>query len=86
LSARFGHLPTCCAPTRTCWLAPLHSTSHAYTRDGAKAVMPRDFSRTQVGDETDTSPYANPDRVMGISTSTYIRNMNVLIRFLDEVH
>ncbi len=66
------------------WPALLRSTSHPYTHDGAKEVTPGDFSRTQVGDDTDTSPYNNPDRVMGITTSAYIRNMNTLIRFVDS--
>jgi len=66
------------------WLTPLRSTSNPYTRDGVKEIAPGDFGSTQVGDETDTSPYRAPQAVNGISTSTYIRNMGVLIRFLDE--
>jgi PelA/Pel-15E family pectate lyase len=66
------------------WLAPLRSTSHPYTRDGAKEVTPGDFGATQVGDDTDTSPYRAPQAVPGISTGTFIRNLGVLIRFLEE--
>ena len=65
------------------WIAPLGSTSHPYLRDGSKAVAPGDFSRTQVGDESDTSPYREDPGIAGISTSTYIRNMSELVRFLD---
>ena len=65
------------------WLSPLRSTSHPYTRDGAKEVTPGDFGATQVGDETDTSPYRATQAVSGISTGTFIRNLDVLIRFLD---
>jgi hypothetical protein len=45
-------------------------------------VAPGDFSRTQVGDESVTSPYRAEPGTVGISTSTYIRNMSELIRFL----
>ncbi|MBI5770783.1 MAG: pectate lyase [Verrucomicrobia bacterium] len=65
------------------WLAPLFNTSHPYTRDGAKEIAPGDFRSTQVGDETDTSPFRAPQPVNGISTGTFIRNLGVLIRFLD---
>jgi hypothetical protein len=46
-------------------------------------LAPGDFSRTQVGDESDTSPYRADPGIVGISTSTYIRNMSEFIRFLD---
>ena len=65
------------------WIGPLGSTSHPYRGDGSKDVAPGDFSRTQVGDESDTSPYRADASLTGISTSTYIRNMSALIRFLD---
>jgi hypothetical protein len=39
------------------WPAPLRSTSHPYRGDGPRAVAPGDFSRTQVGDDSDTSPF-----------------------------
>ncbi len=65
------------------WIGPLGSTSHPYQGDGSATAVPGDFSRTQVGDDSDTSPYrAGPD-VVGISTGTYIRNMADLIRWLD---
>ena len=65
------------------WIAPLGSTSHPCRGDGSKAGAPGDFSRTQVGDESDTSPYRADPAIVGISTSTYIRNMSELVRFLD---
>jgi len=66
------------------WMGPLGSTSHPYHGGGSAKAAPGDFSRTQVGDESDTSPFrAAPDAV-GITTGTYIRNMTALIRFLDE--
>ena len=39
------------------WLSELGSTSHPYRGDGPREPAPGDFSQTQVGDETDTSPY-----------------------------
>jgi PelA/Pel-15E family pectate lyase len=39
------------------WPAPLRSTSHPYRGEGPKEIAPGDFSRTEVGDESDTSPY-----------------------------
>ena len=65
------------------WLAPLGNNSHPYKRDGSKAPQPGDYSQTNVGDETDTSPF--PDaKLMGISIAAYIRNMGALIRALDS--
>ena len=65
------------------WLVPLEMNSHRYRGDGPATPVPGDFSETMVGDETDTSPYRD-DKIQGISTSAYIRNMSVLIRVVDE--
>jgi hypothetical protein len=46
-------------------------------------VTPGSFSQTYVGDRTDTSPYPD-ETLMGISTESYIRNMSVLIRYVDR--
>ncbi len=67
------------------WLAPLGYNSHPYKGDGPKTAPPGDFSRTHVGDETDTSPYPD-DKLMGISVAAYVRNMSVLIRQLESSH
>lgn len=64
------------------WPAPLGYNSHPFTRQGSPAVAPGDFSRTHVGDETDTSPFPDPD-LTGISVAAFVRNMSVLIRALD---
>lgn len=65
------------------WLAPLEMNSHPYKADGTSTPVAGDYSQTHVGDESDTSPY--PDRtIQGISTSAFIRNMSVLIRWLDD--
>lgn len=65
------------------WIAPLGTNSHPYRTPSSKTLPAGDFSQTHVGDESDTSPF--PDAtVQGISTTTYIQNMSVLIRALDE--
>jgi hypothetical protein len=67
------------------WTAPLGYNSHPYKGDGSKTPAPGDYSRTHVGDETDTSPYPDP-KLTGISVEAYVRNMSVLIRQLDASH
>ena len=65
------------------WIAPLVYNSNPYKADGStKKSAPGDFSTRYVGDETDTSPYLD-DKLMGVSTAAYIRNMSILIRSLD---
>jgi hypothetical protein len=64
------------------WLAPLGYTSHPYRGDGSTIVAPGNYRTTNVGDDSDTSPY--PDStVTGISIDAFIRNMSVLIRAID---
>jgi hypothetical protein len=43
-----------------------------------------DYAGTMVGDEWDTSPYPVKKPIMGISTGTYIKNMGVLIQYLQQ--
>lgn len=66
------------------WPAPLPQTSHPYRGGGSPDVAPGDFSGTHVGDAADTSPFAPDKPVMAISTEEYLRNMNVLIRWLTR--
>ncbi len=65
------------------WLVPLGTNSHPYRGDGPSTPVPGDFSQTHVGDASDTSPYPD-DTIKGISTSSYIRNMSALIRWLED--
>jgi hypothetical protein len=66
------------------WLSPLGSNSHPYRSGGSRTPVPGDFSRTAVGDDTDTSPY--PDRALaGISTGAFVRNMGTLILALEKI-
>jgi hypothetical protein len=65
------------------WPAPLNSTSHPYRADAEENEKPGDYARTLVGDASDTSPYRDDARTIGISTSAYIRNMRALILHLQ---
>jgi PelA/Pel-15E family pectate lyase len=65
------------------WIAPLEYISHPYKGDGPKARPVADYSTTHVGDEWDTSPFPNT-KVVGISTTTFIRRMTVLINALQS--
>jgi hypothetical protein len=65
------------------WPAPLGTNSHPYRGPGSETVAPGDFSRTHVGDDTDTSPFPDP-ALVGISVPAYIRNMSTLIRYLES--
>jgi PelA/Pel-15E family pectate lyase len=65
------------------WPSRLTTMSHPYQADGPQEVTPGDFSRTQVGDSYDTSPFMPSEPVIGISVGTYVRNMGTLIRYLD---
>jgi hypothetical protein len=64
------------------WPGPLAYNSHPFRRHGAREIAPGDFAQTHVGDEYDTSPYPD-DKLMGISTAAYVRQMSALIRALD---
>lgn len=64
------------------WPTMLKATSHPYVGPSPEAVAPGDYGSTRVGDSTDTSPYLDPHPVIGISTGTYIENMEKLIAAL----
>lgn len=66
------------------WPTELKATSNPYAGDGNPTPTPGDFSRTKVGDKTDTSPYETDKPVTGISTGTYIENMKALIAALQR--
>ena len=66
------------------WLTDLGSTSHPYRGDGSPTVAPGNFANTNVGDDSDTSPY-RAGALIGISTQAYVRNMADLIRFVSPM-
>jgi len=65
------------------WPAPLPQNSHPYRGDAKPGQVSGDFAAAHVGDVFDTSPF-NDGKTPSISTAEYLRNMNVLIRWLDE--
>jgi hypothetical protein len=69
------------------WPSSLAMTSHPYKGPGPDAPPPGfvDHGHAgRVGDEWDTSPFYATDPVPGISTSVFIRNMNLLISYLES--
>lgn len=66
------------------WLQKHAYISHPYIGDGVKQEATDEYVCTRVGDETDTSPYPDPSAQEYISTRTYIRNLNMLIRYLER--
>lgn len=67
------------------WPAVLRTTTHPYIGSGPEAVTPGDYSTQFVGDDYDTSPYFVSDPVKGISVGVYIKNIGVLIEYLERL-
>lgn len=71
--------------SRGCWLSPLRQISNPYKPcSSQKPSNESKYASTDVGDEYDTSPYTPEEPVMGIVTSTFVRNMTMLIGALKE--
>ena len=66
------------------WLVTHAKISHPYIGDGKEKVPTEMYASTNVGDETDTSCYADTTDQKYISTSEFIKNMNLLINYLNE--
>lgn len=64
------------------WLVKHASISNPYIGDGQKQEPTDQYASTNVGDETDTSPYRDPSDQEYISTGDYIRKMSVLINYI----
>ena len=64
------------------WLVKHVPISNPYVGDGQKMELTDEFASKNVGDETDTSPYADQSDQQYISTAAYIRNMNSLISYI----
>lgn len=65
------------------WLIKHGSTSHPYIGDGVKKELTDEYTKTFVGDETDTSPYRDPSDALYISTGDYVHNMRMLINYVE---
>lgn len=64
------------------WLSKNASISNPYSGDGQNQELTDEFASTNTGDRTDTSPFRDMSDQEYISTSEYIRNMNMLISYL----
>jgi len=67
------------------WLIKHGMTSHPYIGDGVNMELTNEFSNSYVGDETDTSPFMDTSDALYISTGVYVRNMKMLINFIEAV-
>ncbi|MEX0844613.1 MAG: pectate lyase [Balneolaceae bacterium] len=66
------------------WLTTQVNTSNPYVGEGQKTELTEEYATTNVGDKTDTSPYRDKSGQKYISTRQYIRNMNLLLKFIEE--
>ncbi|MFT3846559.1 MAG: pectate lyase [Lacibacter sp.] len=66
------------------WLVKHAMISHPYIGDGQKKEPTDEFATTNVGDETDTSPYRDMSDQLYISTPAYIQNMYLLMRYIQS--
>jgi hypothetical protein len=66
------------------WLIKHVMISHPYIGDGVKQDLTEEYASTNVGDETDTSPYRDLSEQEYISTGNYIRNMGLLINYIQS--
>mgnify|MGYP001818618366 FL=1 len=71
------------------WPSRLPMTSHPYKGPGPAEPPPGFIDRGhivgRVGDAWDTSPFYAEEPAPGISTSVFIRNMNLLISYLESL-
>lgn len=67
------------------WLVKHVSKSNPYIGDGQKQELTDEFASTNVGDETDTSPFRDPSDQTYVSIPEYIRNMSLLISYIRSL-
>jgi PelA/Pel-15E family pectate lyase len=66
------------------WPTPLRAVVNPYIGDGSAEPVEGDYGKTRVGDASDTSPYVSDNPELGISISSFIQNMSVLIQALEN--
>jgi PelA/Pel-15E family pectate lyase len=64
------------------WLVRNAMTSNPYVGDGKRQDLTDEFASTNVGDETDTSPYRDQTDQEYLTTSEFIRNMYLLMSYI----
>jgi hypothetical protein len=67
------------------WLVKHANISNPYIGEGVNQEPTDEFASTNVGDKTDTSPFQDPSDQQYISTAEYIKNMNVLIKYVKSL-
>lgn len=66
------------------WLAKHVTISNPYIGPGVKQELTDEYASTNVGDETDTSPFRDTSDQVYISTQEYLNNMNLLINYITS--
>lgn len=66
------------------WMTKHVLISNPYIGDGQNQELTDKYASTGVGDETDTSPYPNQSDQEYISIPYYIRNMKMLINYIES--
>jgi len=66
------------------WLVEHVMISNPYIGDGKDQEETRMFATTNVGDKTDTSPFRDTSDQKYISTPEFIKNMSILIRYIEN--
>lgn len=66
------------------WLSKHAFISNPYIGDGQEQGLTLEYASTFVGDETDTSPFRDNSDQLYISTGEYIRNMKILICYINS--
>ena len=67
------------------WIVKHVMISNPYIGDGQDKEPTDKYASTHVGDKTDTSPYMDMSGQEYISTPAYVRNMYVLINYLESI-
>ena len=66
------------------WFTKQVYISNPHIGDGTKTELTEKYMSTNVGDETDTSPYPDESDQDYISTRTFINNMRVLLNYVSS--
>lgn len=67
------------------WLVKHALISNPYIGDGKNRTATDKYASTQVGDQTDTSPFRDVSETEYISTPEYVKNMNKLINYINSL-
>jgi PelA/Pel-15E family pectate lyase len=65
------------------WLIKHVMISNPYIGDGQNTHATDAYTTTRVGDKTDTSPFTDVSEQLYISTAAYMKNMRVLMKYLQ---